>query len=641
MLYTPNAKVPRYLILPPTTSTFISSHFSNNGVITYTYTIPIKVDTASVKSLDGSIILRAFSSRKKPEKIVIKTSTIAGSNIIKSIDRQKIEQSKLQSLKQKFFFEKYIDAVDLSSPEIEVQIEVSTSQISDTFTIEAVNEKSSGKISSFDSTEINHTQALQKYDLPNGDFLLTTTRNERRKIFVAASTDDSNTGYFRFFLRKDSGTTLKNPGFTSSLLVPVGHTNIASANFTVDDTDLQYTVRAHPVSAILKQEIGNFKQETAAFVKGVKQLAFHMTALEDRSVTFNVVNISPFIEKIFLYRRSSLSHDREFVISANNIASSVLVVDEARQPQYDYIYTIDYLDRDGNTVTCPTEVIVLSLKLDTLAKIKVTQVALSGSSSQSNLSFNATVDYDTSTLYDQLYSDVKSLGVESIFSSDLKKMTNNLKPITRVLVSRISLITGTETNIGAFPAGTITVANEDADPCIFRFEVAVRSAPEALENLTAAQSVLADNSFNQKSAVDLTSKLIGNLSKTSRTSFSSKFFSRSSLKDSTIKYGSASSLADISYYAGRTGIFSDILISKPVQNSVVVKDIRSLLTKRGNYIIWTAIGDLSTVDYFSIVADDESFKSQPVQKSTQRFYIGNRNPKKISVTSVQISATIT
>ena len=643
MLYISNPKTPKYLTLPSSESVFISSHAKKDGITVFTYEIPINVNTGASKDIDGDLQLRIFSSKKKPEKIVVKTSVIAASNILKSIDRQKVSQVLDQGLKKKFFYKKFVDKIDLLNPTIGFQIELSNSQIFDTFTIEAVNIKKSGQISVFDSVEISHIQLLQKYDLPSNDFLLTTTRQGNRKIYAAATTDDKNIGYFRFLLRNDAGSTFKPAVFSTSLRQPIEHTNIATAVFDVADNNQKYTIRAYPISAFLDQEIGNFKQETGAFVKNIKQLAFYMSQLADSYVTFNISKIDSFIEKVFLYRQSSLSRDRVFVAASVNTSNSITITDQARQPQYDYIYTVDYLDRDGNTVTCPTEVIVLSLKLDTLAKLKVSQVSTVGkasinSNSSSNVSFSVEIEYNTETLYDQIYNDVKSLGVESIFSTDVKKMTNNLKPLTRVLVSRISLVTGIETNIGVFPAGTVTIPNEDSDPCLFRFEVAVRSVPEALESITASQGVLADNSFNQKSTIDLASKLIGNLSKTSRTSFSSKFFSRSSLKDSTIRYGNASSLSDISYFAGRTGIFSDIIISAPKKANIVIRDIIVLITQKGNYIKWSAAGDIKNIDYFLITLDGAVFMSHPAQKSIQNFYIGNLSPKRVTIVPVVIGS---
>ena len=150
--------------------------------------------------------------------------------------------------------------------------------------------------------------------------------------------------------------------------------------------------------------------------------------------------------------------------------------------------------------------------------------------------------------------------------------------------------------------------------------------------------MLADNSFNQKSTIDLASKLIGNLSKTSRTSFSSKFFSRSSLKDSTIRYGNASSLSDISYFAGRTGIFSDIIISAPKKANIVIRDIIVLITQKGNYIKWSAAGDIKNIDYFLITLDGAVFMSHPAQKSIQNFYIGNLSPKRVTIVPVVIGS---
>jgi hypothetical protein len=329
MLYIPNPKTPKYLTLPATESVFISSHAKKDGITVFTYEIPINVNTGASKDIDGDLQLRIFSSKKKPEQIIVKTSVIAASNILKSIDRQKINQTMDQNLRKKFFYKKFVDKIDLLNPTIRFQIEISNSQIFDTFTIEAVNIKKSGQISIFDSVEISHVQLLQKYDLPSDDFLLTTTRHNRRKIYASATTDDKNIGYFRFLLRNDAGSTFKPAVFSTSIKQPIEHTNISTAIFDVADNDQKYTIRAYPVSAILDQEIGNFKQETCAFVKSVKQVAFYMSQLTDDYVTFNISNIDRFVEKVFLYRQSSLSHDRVFVSSSVNTSNSITITDKA------------------------------------------------------------------------------------------------------------------------------------------------------------------------------------------------------------------------------------------------------------------------------------------------------------------------
>ena len=97
-------------------------------------------------------------------------------------------------------------------------------------------------------------------------------------------------------------------------------------------------------------------------------------------------------------------------------------------------------------------------------------------------------------------------------------------------------------------------------------------------------------------------------------------------------------MSDISYFAGRTGIFSDIIISAPKKDNIVIRDIIVLITQKGNYIKWSAAGDIKNIDYFLITLDGAVFMSHPAQKSIQNFYIGNLSPKRVTIVPVVIGS---
>jgi hypothetical protein len=212
-------------------------------------------------------------------------------------------------------------------------------------------------------------------------------------------------------------------------------------------------------------------------------------------------------------------------------------------------------------------------------------------------------------------------------------MTNNLKPITRVITTRISLATGIEQEIGVFPTGSITISDDSISGYIYRFEAAVRSTPESLESLASGREILANNAFNLGTSVDLATKLIGNRQKES-TSFSSKFFTRSSLRTSTIRSGNSLSLSDIGYYSGRTGVFSDVRINTESQESVSLSNLGLSITRRGNFISWNAAGNTEEIDYFEITADQEVFKSTPTGLSRQVYFLGIQRPISVSIIPV-------
>lgn len=639
MLIVSQTQLQKFAYFSKNESPVINDVKSLDGKRVFLYSIPIEIDQSKIENFSGDLIVSAYTSKKRSQAISIKRSDIASGNILKKISNQKMMQDKEIQSSRRYIFRKYVDRPDLSLSLIRLEAEIPDSYIDDTFNVEISTVGNDKRVTFLDSLQVNHRALLSNYDLPTSNFSLTVTRSSRGEIYASAISSDPKIGYFVFSLRKDSSGDFVRRKFGSSKEAEVSSSGIASVTFSVDDADYSYTVRAYPVSKILKQKIGNYLEESLSFIGNVKQLPFYVAELKNDLVSFTAQGINSEVEKILMFRRSFVNNEREFVGNAVQSQGSISIRDIGRIPQYDYIYDFDYIDSAGTMQKSPTEILVPALKLDNLAKIFVSTANSSTGSQETEktgkMSFNVSVEYDTSTAYDQIVSDLRSVGLESLISDDLKKMTNNLKPLTRVLVSRISKVTGIESDLGVFPPGKISVEAAQEEACIYRFEVAVRSAPEVLESLTSGQNVISDNSFNLKSLPDLSSKSIGNRSKVTNSSFSSKFFTKSSIRDSTLRYGDASSLSDLSYYAGRTGVFADYAYSPPKNKSNGI--ITSISTKKngdGVFLTWSYKGILSEIDFFSILIDGQQRKCIASNASMQTFFLGKISSKKVKISAV-------
>lgn len=638
MIYTSRPAVEKFVKFLGPEGTQISSHRVQNGVTYFTYDFILMVNVAKIRDLNGELQGRVVLEKKRERAISVKASRVTTGNMIKAIDRQRLTQIAGRKNDQRFVVTKYIDRPDLVSKMIKYQIEIPSTGIGSNFTMEIANIQLDGFTAVIDSIDVDHTLNLSRYDIPSDEFNFTASSQGNRKIYASAATEDPNTGYFKFSLRSDSSTGFVRRSFSPPLQVAVDERGMANAVFDVPDANQKYTIRAHPVSRIQKQEIGNAKEVECSTEVSDKTIPFYLASLSDTAVSFKVATVDDSISRVILYRQGFSDINREFVTFSDLSARQFVLEDVARKPQYEYVYTVDYVNSDGILKTSGGEIIVPGLKLDKLARINASlSTSTSGSSLDQSVqgsivNFNVEVAYDTNTLYDEIVTDLKQLGLESILSNDIEKMTNNLKPITRVLVSRISKISGEETMIGVYQPGNISVKNQDRDPCIYRFEVAVRSAPEALEMMTAGQNVLADNSYNLKSTVDLASKLIGSRSKVSKTSFSSKFFTRDSIRNSTLKFGNASSLYDLSYYSGRTGVFTDIEIVGMKKTPNSVKNITITRNQKGSYLRWAVVGKVDQIDYFEIEIDGRKLKCSPISSQNQCFFIGKIRPQNIQIT---------
>lgn len=614
--------------------TYIKSHTEIDGRVTFNYVIPIIIDQSLIGQLDGDLQIRIFRSKRKNPAISVKRSDIAGSNIMKKIDQQRSEQIASRLYNKTYFFKKFIDRPDLSRGRIEFEADILERFINDNvFTVEIAAVRIDGSSTTVDTIDINHTNILRAYDTPTDNFRITADRNEKGEISIAGVSEDPTIKGFNFYYRKDSSTSFVPIEFLNLNSSFLDSGKVATTRFNSRDGESSYTIRAIPVSRFFAQKVGNFYEQKIESTESAKRIPMYVSGLYDDRVDFSIFKIDDKIKKIFLYRELLITGEKFFVGVANvTNGSSSVISDISRIPQYDFKYTIEYIDGQGQKQISSTEIIVPGLKLDKIAKISATRVK------DGSLDFDVVVKYQTSTIYDEIIKDLDSMGLRDLYSTDLEKMTNNLKPITRVLVSRISQETGAEEDIGVYQPGRIslsrTTGNSSSSGYIYRFEVAIRSVPESLEMLASGKNILSNNAFNIGSTSDLASKKIGNKYDTS-TSFSSKFFTKSAIKKSTILAGDSLSLSDLNYYSGRTGVFSDVKINKVMKNAGSVSSISIVSTKKGRYISWNYSGNIKFVDFFRVVIGNQEFKSFPTSDPSQVFFIGNRN---LSLSSILINA---
>lgn len=638
MIKVKRSQSPKFAKFTGPASVYISSHREDGPFTDFSYVFPIEFDQTLVGQLEGDLQVRIFSSQKTEPAITLKRSSVAGTNITKTIDEQRYKNIKNRVKEKRFFFQRFIDRPDIFKQKIEFEAQIRSSFLVDVFTVEIAAVRLDGSATTVDSIEIDHQKLLKIYDIPSRDFSLTSTRDEKRIISVAAVTQDPVVSSFRFFIRKDSSEKIQKTTFDLSQISPVDSGGISSVTFPVEDSNQAYTVRAIPVSRFFEQSIGNFKEFNGSFVKNVKTIPFYVKNLTNESVDFSVFNLDSDIKKVLLFRKNIIGGDLEFVASEDVFSTnSALLQDLSRVSQFDYLYSIEYINSQGERLLSPSEIVVPALKLDSLAKVSATLSSFSAS--QNTAVFEVGVNYETDSLYDKIVVDIKSLGLESLLSNDLEKMTNNLKPITRVMATRISLDTGIEEDIGVFPTGSISISQENISGYIYRFEAAVRSAPEVLESLASGRSLLANNAFNLGSSVDLATKLIGNRQKDS-SSFSAKFFSRSSIRNSTIRSGDSLSLSDIGYYAGRTGIFSDVRLEASTSELFTMSGLQLVSTKKGRYVSWNVSGDISGIDYAEVAVDQQKYRSFVTKAGRQLFFIGNISPTIVTVNPVLVSGNI-
>jgi hypothetical protein len=489
---------------------------------------------------------------------------------------------------------------------------------------------SSNNVTTSESITINHNEKLKNYDIPGNGFSLRSGYIDDNTLVLEASSFDNNIGAFNFFVKNETPTDVRPVFFESIGDSALDDNNTAQITYNIErGQKLKFSIT--PTSKFTNRKMSHSTETEVGSSYTNLYFPFYVTNINDVGVTFIVKDVPSSIKKVMLYRQILNQAERKFISDGRVTTGDLVIKDVERLTQYDCVYSLDYIDENSTLKTSSSFLFLPSLKLNTLASVAARKVEQTVKEGTVITKFRIDVNYNNTSPFDQIVSDLKKVGLDNLFDEDLKKMTNNLKPLIRVLVSRINLESGEEADLGVIEPGEVEYANSTQASYLYRFEAAIRSAPELMENIASSQNVLANISRDSKDIVDTASKAISNRFKASQNSFTAKFLSRSSLRGSTLKYGNAASGIDLGFHAGRTGIFADISIPKE-QASISIKDLRVQVTPSSKMLSWSYTG---SPYYFNVSVNGvtKTALTLPGQRQCY-FYLDSRIKGKIEVTAV-------
>ena len=625
------APAPSKIIFDSAENFKITSARLVDGINVYTYRVPVIINPEIQLAAGSQVTISASKVQKAQQAIAISDVDVRTGTVFQKVRSQKKAQllNRLQTTKLGTVF--YVCDADLNRAEPYFDIDFKDSDISNLLNLSIDVIDNLGFKTNIDKISLNHDRILASYEVPNTDFNLSVGFYDKNTASICATSRDNKIGSFNFYVRDASPQDLSSTSFKFISNVKVDQYGSAQLNYEVSRYQ-KYIIAATPVSRVAKTNLANTKTFSFGVDNQDLQLGFFVSSIDGDTISFSVSNLTPKIKKLLLYRQIFGRNENKLIDSSHvgTASTSAILVDQDRLVQYDSVYTIAYIDDQSTLRYSSTEIFFPALKLNTLATVNA---SISGSQTSSNISFNVNVDYNTSTTYDLIVEDLKSLGLNDLLDDDLKKMTNNLKPLTRVLAARINMTSGLEENMGVHQPGVITLPY--ADDSVYRFEAAIRSTPEALENLASSQQLLSNIARDSKDPIDAASKVLGTNAKFNQTSFTAKFFSKNSINSSLLKYGRANDGFDLSYYAGRTGIFADVMI-KNVLDVVTITNVSTNKLENGDVLIswsWIKNSNITNVAFKVRIAQKEDYALVEPDASTA-LYVIKRPPSLISLVPV-------
>lgn len=601
---------------------------------TYTYRIPLVIDAQVTLSAGSQIKISVTKSRKKQTPIAITDIDLRTGRVFQKVrNNKKIQQlESLNSIKLGTTY--FMSPIDIANLVSYVDVEIKDSDIGQflNLSIDCIDAKN--YVTNFDTCSINHKDLLALYEVPKDDFVVRVGFYDKNTASLCATTRDPKIGSFNFFARNASPMSLRGTTFLFLGNVAVDQYGNSQLDYDVSQYG-KHLIAATPVAKTSGVEFSNTKYNEFGTDSQDLMLGFFINSISDDVMEFSITNLTPRIKKLLLYRQIFGQNERKLIDSAHISSESLSarLTDNDRLVYCNSIYTLAYIDDQSTIHFSPTYVYSPELKLNTLASIVSSVVT--GSQIDSKIGFDVGVNYNSSTAYDLVVEDLKTLGLNDLLDTDLKKMTNNLKPLTRVLASRINKTTGIEENMGIHQPGIINLPY--ADDSVYRFEVAIRSTPEVLENLAASQNILFNQARDSKDPINAAAKALGTNAKFNQTSFTAKYFSNSSLRSSLLKYGKASDGIDLSYYAGRTGIFSDVNIKRVTALVTVTDIVKRVLNSNGDMLItWSWSQSLESANIaFKIGTDtNENFALVTPNSTTASYFLKGKTTKKFTIVPI-------
>ena len=607
----------------------IISHKFKNDLIYFTYRVNLTYDSKVTLDVGDYLQIRVVESQKRLNTQQITRRDMLSGNalkIAKTLPLQNFE-TKLSPL-----VSVDIPRIDLNRRNLSYDVTIPGSLLKNQFNFQIAIIDIDNNVIIDDTVEVNHNEKLLAYDVPGDNFSLRVGYVDDNTLTVEASSFDENIESFNFFVKNETPIDFRPVRYTSLGTSAIIGNKTAQVTYNIEEGQkLKFAVT--PTSRFTNRKMSQSVEVDVGRSYTSLLFPFYMTNVDDTTISFTIKNVTSRIKKIMLYRQFLNSNERKFVDSVRPTDGDVLITDKERLPQYDVVYTLDYIDENSSLRTSGSALYVPGIKLNTLASIDVSTLDQKFDQSSATVTTKMKIDvaYNNTSPFDQIVNDLKRVGLDNLFDEDLKKMTNNLKPLIRILASRINLETAEEQDLGVIEPGEVTYTHSSNDSCLYRFEVAVRSSPELMEGLASSQNILSNISRDSRDIIDAVSKTITNRFKASQTSFTAKFLSKSSLRNSTLRYGNAATGLDLGFHSGRTGIFSDVVVPKSV-TQISISNVKVSNLTNAKLLTWSFLGN---PDYFSVKVDNMIKTALIIPgQSLCYFYLDSKTRGKVEIKAI-------
>ena len=631
-------------------TTYIYDHKNLSRSLKFLYRSRIIIENKLLINNNSNYFILVETSKKNNKKFVVKTEELnIGSylnayaihkfEVASDIVRRNFGKIKIPINKSKLRKDGFLD----------IEYEINPTRISDDkiFTLQLIEIDSSGISRGLDKLEIDHANNQDIYEIPTDRFNFSFSIIDRTKLIVEAITHDKRIGGFSIFIAKssdkvddlhkfvkagtislvqDSERQDKRENVKTKALNKESISLSASiGNLIIDcDTNESNVLRVVPISSINnKRTFNNFKQKVFNGINNqVDIVPFYISGKTNDSLDITILSAPEKATRVSLHRKNLTLRDRSYtLVGIANTTQSSTISDVGYFDRYDYEYKTSYDTLDGltNRFTPAIQVSHSTRLGENISLIvKLTKTITEGKNLTSMFDVSSRVNVVSSI--DLLKKDLDALKVGNLFENDLKNVSNNIQPLIKIVVSRISKLTGIETFVGLFDPGEINVSCNQ-EPTLYRFEVVIRSPVELIESVAANQLKLSKDQNKIGGILSKASSIIGQKFSNSDTNFSSKFFTKSSIIDSTLRYGNASKSIDYDYELGRTGIIKFRTIA-PTMSNISISNIITSLTFDGIKITCSInIDSINHVKHVAVKHGENTTMIMPTSSGKMSFYI--------------------
>lgn len=456
------------------------------------------------------------------------------------------------------------------------------------------------------SFEIDHSLQVQKYiipdTLPTVGFQKLGVNDARINVFNS----DQRISSVRVFNR-----SIKNYQTVGaqSAYSPIQDVNApANVGYVSERIGISSTGKSFTRSVPVLQDgtvLGNFDGQDYQ-KREISGAGIIYARLDNNAVYVTITNTPSSYEYVQLIRRSVTLHRKvgaPIGIPQKIVNGATNFIDDNIKFDHLYEYTAILIDSRGYQLPLCTKALIKTERSTAGTKIAVklvsTQEVDDGTKRTFNISLNLVDNTDTAALLESL----KELGTDEYFKEELDKLSGDLTSITKVKVTRVSLVDGEIKEFGVVSPGTFEdTTNTDAT---YIFEGFLRNQADLFEEV--ANKKVAAKNVDPRDALQRGSASASALTATpsiAKSNFTQKFFSKKSFLRGTLSYGVTKATAgtDTGFYDGALGI-SDVITVNQVREEIIVSNIKMIAAASNRRLITfrVPIPNLTkTIDFFVI-----------------------------------------